>query len=81
MVQLITLLLLFTFLVEKQPHIFSLVLLIIPYSSEPKHQKLPPCSALDMRGKNRRLALALGLVAALIKHLGHTQALFYIVLF
>lgn len=42
MVQLITLILLFTLLVEKWPQIFSSVLLVIPYSSEPKHQKLQP---------------------------------------
>lgn len=42
MVQLITLILLFTLLVEKRPQIFSSVLLVVPYSSEPKHQKLHP---------------------------------------
>lgn len=68
MVHLITFILLLPLLVEKWPHIFSLVLLITPYSPEPKQQKLQPCSALGMRGKNRSLALALGQVAALIKH-------------
>lgn len=67
MVQLITLLLLFTWRGETWLHIFSSALLVIQ-NSEPKQQKLQPCSALAMGSKNRSLALAPGVVAARTKY-------------
>ena len=74
MAQFITLILLFTLLVEKWPQIFSSVFLVIPCSAEPKHQKLEPVMLLVWQAKIEALLLYLA-YDLYLPHMGYVSGI------